>query len=65
MKLSDLGEFGLIETIRKSAGRPSPRVMIGIGDDAAVLKVAASTSLLATTDMLIEHVHFDLSFVDF
>jgi thiamine-monophosphate kinase len=64
MKLSELGEFGLIENIRKSAGRPSPPVMIGIGDDAAVLKVSSS-SLLATTDMLIERVHFDLRYTDF
>ncbi len=65
MKLSELGEFGLIENIRKSAGRLSPPVMIGIGDDAAVLKVSSSSSLLATTDMMIEGVHFDLHYTDF
>ncbi len=64
MKLSDLGEFGLIEQIRKSAGRPPSPVTIGIGDDAAVLKVPAA-SMLASTDMLIERVHFDLSYTDF
>ncbi len=64
MKLSDLGEFGLIEKIRKSAGRPSSPVVIGIGDDAAVMKVSAA-SVLASTDMLIERVHFDLSYTDF
>src|SRR5512146_410191 len=65
MKLSDLGEFGLIDKIRKSTAQPSPAVQIGIGDDAAVLNMPASASLLATTDMLIEGVHFDLSFTDF
>ncbi len=65
MKLSELGEFGLIENIRKSAGRLTPPVMIGIGDDAAVLKVSPSSSLLATTDMMIEGVHFDLRYTDF
>jgi thiamine-monophosphate kinase len=65
MKLSDLGEFGLIDKIRKSTVKPSPSVRIGIGDDAAVLNMPASASLLATTDMLIEGVHFDLAFTDF
>ncbi|MGE5174482.1 MAG: thiamine-phosphate kinase [Betaproteobacteria bacterium] len=65
MKLSDLGEFGLIEKIRKSTFRRSSSVLIGIGDDAAVLKVSASAAWLATTDMLIEGVHFDLGYTDF
>jgi len=39
--------------------------MIGIGDDAAVLKIGPAKLLLATTDMLIEDVHFDLSYTDF
>jgi thiamine-monophosphate kinase len=65
MKLSALGEFGLIDKIRKSTIKPSPSVLIGIGDDAAVLKIPASASLLATTDMLIEGVHFDLAYTDF
>ncbi len=65
MKISSLGEFGLIERIRKSAFRESPSVLIGIGDDAAVLKVSASAAWLATTDMLIEGVHFDLAYTDF
>jgi len=65
MKLSALGEFGLIEKIRKLAAGSSPSVLIGIGDDAAALKITASASLLATTDMLIEGVHFDLAYTDF
>jgi thiamine-monophosphate kinase len=65
MKLSDLGEFGLIDKIRNSSAPPSPSVLVGIGDDAAVVKMRASAPLLATTDMLIEGVHFDLSFTDF
>ncbi len=65
MKISDLGEFGLIEKIRKSSSPSSPAVVIGIGDDAAALRIAPATLLLATTDMLIEGVHFDLSYTDF
>ncbi len=65
MKLSNIGEFGLIHAIQKLSFQRSPDTMIGIGDDAAVLKIAPAALLLATTDMLIEGVHFDLSYTDF
>ena len=65
MKLSSLGEFGLIDSIRKMTARQSPSVLIGMGDDTAALKIAASSILLATTDMLLEDIHFDLSYTDF
>jgi len=65
MKLSSIGEFGLIEMIRTMVSRNPSSVLIGIGDDAAALKVHSSSLLLATTDMLLEDVHFDLSYTDF
>jgi thiamine-monophosphate kinase len=65
MKLSHLGEFGLIHKIRQLSSRKTPTVTLGIGDDAAALKVSGNKYLLATTDMLIEDVHFDLSCTDF
>jgi thiamine-monophosphate kinase len=65
MKLSAIGEFGLIHAIQKLSFQRSPDTVIGIGDDAALLKLAPSTLLLATTDMLVEGVHFDLSTTDF
>jgi len=65
MKLSNLGEFGLIHAIQQLSSKRSPGTIIGIGDDAAVLKIGPSKLLLATTDMLIEDVHFDLSYTDF
>jgi thiamine-monophosphate kinase len=65
MELSNIGEFGLIHAIQKLSFQSSPDTMIGIGDDAAVLKIAPATLLLATTDMLIEGVHFDLTYTDF
>lgn len=52
-----LGEFGLIETL-KTYQNLLPRVVKGIGDDAAVLKVRGGRYLLFTTDMLVEDVHF-------
>lgn len=61
--LADLGEFGLIDLIARKV-RPSSAVTIGIGDDAAAFKWHANCLALATTDMLLEGVHFDLSFCD-
>ncbi|MEI8011973.1 MAG: AIR synthase related protein, partial [Candidatus Omnitrophota bacterium] len=52
-----IGEFGLIETL-KTYQNLLPRVVKGIGDDAAVLKVRGGRYLLFTTDMLVENVHF-------
>ena len=65
MKLSRLGEFGLIETIRKKFSRIIPVSPAGIGDDSAVLGISPSSKVLATTDLLLEGVHFDLSYTDF
>lgn len=64
MKISDIGEFGLIDRIGKTASRNAKRAPIGIGDDAAALLLSPSSALLATTDMLIEGVHFDLKTTD-
>ncbi|RQW83443.1 MAG: thiamine-phosphate kinase [Geobacter sp.] len=61
--LTDLGEFGLIDLIARKV-RPSSAVTIGIGDDAAAFQWRANCLALATTDMLLEGVHFDLSFCD-
>jgi len=61
MKVSELGEFGLIDLLAEIAGKPkSESVIIGIGDDAACWRAGADLQL-ATTDALIQGVHFDLS----
>ncbi len=56
------GEFGLIRRISGLVGGPGPGVLRGIGDDTAVLDFAGGR-LLATVDMLVEGVHFDLTFI--
>src|SRR5262245_23551056 len=58
MKLSRLGEFGLIDRIRRKI-TPSQGVRLGIGDDAAWV-INRSGSSLITADLLIEEIHFDL-----
>ena len=42
MKIEQLGEFGLIERIRAALPAPGPNVIVGIGDDVAVLKAATA-----------------------
>jgi len=56
-KLSQLGEFGLISLIRKNV-HSTKDVLLGIGDDTAVLSAQGSCHQLFTTDMLLEDVHF-------
>jgi len=53
MRVSDLGEFGLIERIKKSVKTDSS-VIKGIGDDCAVIKFNKTHYLLYTSDMLVE-----------
>lgn len=54
-------EFDLIERIRKRVGSANARddIVLGIGDDAAVLKPGRGMQLVATTDQLVEGRHFD------
>ena len=59
MKLNRLGEFGLIEQVRRSMPT-SGDVRLGIGDDAAWLR-AKTDSFLVTADLLLEDVHFNLN----
>jgi thiamine-monophosphate kinase len=61
--LSEIGEFGFI---RRIAGRipAGGGVAVGIGDDAAAVEPAPGRLCLVTSDMMVEGVHFDLSFCD-
>ena len=56
--LRKLGEFGLIEAIRRRAGVDRRVWRLGIGDDAAVLRARPGEELVWTTDALVEDVHF-------
>ncbi|HAP93270.1 MAG TPA: thiamine-phosphate kinase [Desulfotomaculum sp.] len=63
MELPVLGETGLIEFLTRNLNTNHAGVIKGVGDDAAVLKVSNKEWLLLTTDMLVEDVHFSLSYV--
>lgn len=61
-EITDLGEFGLIERVKSSFSLQNSTSIIGIGDDAALI-ASGEEYLLVTTDMLLESVHFDLSYM--
>ena len=58
MKVRDVGELGLIRRLRSGQPEGASGVLTGIGDDTAVLVPTPGTVLLATTDLVIEDVHF-------
>ena len=61
--VGELGERGLIGRIRARIPPPPPSVIVGIGDDAAVLEPERNALEVLTTDSQVEGVHFDLAFV--
>ena len=61
-EITDLGEFGLIERVKSSFSLQNITSLVGIGDDAALI-ACGEEYLLVTTDMLLESVHFDLSYM--
>ncbi len=60
--LSELGEFGLINHLTKHFKIAHPSTIKAVGDDAAVLDASEKQTLI-TTDLLVEGVHFDLSYM--
>lgn len=61
-EIKDLGEFALIDRITNSFVSKNDTTKIGVGDDAAVIDGGADY-LLLSTDMMVEGVHFDLSYM--
>ena len=61
-QLSDLGEFGLIDRLTAGFEAQQPSTLKGVGDDAAVIDFKDKKAVIST-DLLIEGVHFDLSYV--
>jgi thiamine-monophosphate kinase len=60
--ISQLGEFGLIEHLTKNFEAKQPSTLKSIGDDGAVLNFGDKKAVIST-DLLIEGVHFDLSYM--
>ena len=63
MEIAKLGEFGLIERLTKDIQAKNESTKYGVGDDCAVLSYP-DTQVLVTTDLLMEGVHFDLTYID-
>lgn len=62
MEISQLGEFGLISRITQELKLKNDSSRYGVGDDCAVMHYP-DTEVLMTTDMLMEGVHFDLTYI--
>ena len=63
MEIAKLGEFGLIDRLTKDLQPKNTSTKYGVGDDCAVLSYPDS-EVLVTTDLLMEGVHFDLTYID-
>ena len=63
MEIAKLGEFGLIDQLTKDIQIKNEATRYGVGDDCAVLHYPDS-EVLVTTDLLMEGVHFDLTYID-
>jgi thiamine-monophosphate kinase len=60
-EISTLGEFGLIDRIKREFTLKNPSSLLGIGDDAAVID-SGNEAILLSKDIFIEGIHFDLAY---
>jgi len=65
MKIEKIGEFGLINLIKRRVFSEDKSVLVNIGDDAAIIRPSPDKLLIFTTDTLMENVHFDLRYFTF
>ena len=63
MEIAKLGEFGLIDRLTENIEIKNESTKYGVGDDCAVLSYP-DKEVLVTTDLLMEGVHFDLTYID-
>ena len=63
MEIAAIGEFGLIDRLTNGFSPKNPSTKYGVGDDCAVLSYP-DREVLITTDLLMEGVHFDLTYTD-
>ncbi len=63
--MARLSEFALIQRLHRKFGRTGPAVVRGIGEDTAIIRPLGDKSLLLTTDLLAEGIHFDLATATF
>ena len=63
MEIAKIGEFGLIDRLTKDLENKNESTKYGVGDDCAVLSYP-DKEVLVTTDLLMEGVHFDLTYID-
>lgn len=62
-EIKTLGEFGLIKHLTENIELKNESSVYGIGDDCAVMQYPGDQQVLMTTDLLLEGVHFDLTYV--
>ena len=63
MKIEEIGEFGLIKRLTAAIELKNHSTLKGVGDDCAVMYYSQEKDVLVTTDLLLEGVHFDLTYV--
>lgn len=62
-EISTIGEFGLIKRLTENIELKNDSTRYGVGDDCAVLQYEDDKEVLVTTDLLMEGVHFDLTYM--